>query len=251
MYLVSEARLAQRLATEHGAAGIFMTQSGEALAREDPIALEVFMHAAAQLTKSGWGGKQRENYDRIGAGGLSHVYALPGYEDKCVKVVAPDTHRYARGRSDIESPRLPNIDTEVRFMDRVGKHLRQQPGTRVKTPTQFAAARFRFGSVSLQERVPSNYASINDLIDEANKAGVRTLGLDEQAILAYKRASLALKSSLLRFGVSDMHDEDHYVCTGNFLIDRELLASGDIYIIDLIGRGRFHEIGARVLSRFS
>lgn len=225
--------VAQGLEREHGARLNF-TPSGVDLLEAEPALMETFLGTAQQLAIPP--APAPGEIEWIDRGRFGHVYGLPGYPDKCIKLVAARTMHDSR-KSGIQYHR-PNLNIEMRFMHAVSRYLDGQ-STGVSAPTPYGVAKFgRQGTVMLQERIPESFVSLKRLLHEAGEDDEKIDNVESYTAWAFEKATLALENSPLRLGVRDMKGEGNVVNKGNLLIDREALTQGNIYIIDLIGHGR-------------
>ncbi|MDB5164845.1 MAG: hypothetical protein JWL89_471 [Candidatus Saccharibacteria bacterium] len=232
------------------AESVYLTEAGRDLLEESPEAIDSFLRASSLLASRCHPPAGRFEY--VGAGSVGKIYGVPDHAGLCLKVATPRTIEGAWETGPWDSNihiKPPDLLTEVRYMDAVKKHLDKRPEVLVTTPTQYGRVKFDYGTVSLQERIPSDYASIHDL---GSKLEEKETFITEQGEIAINRTVRALGRSILRFGAGDMRKPSSRVNSGNFLIHSEQLADDSlIYVVDLVGFGFQRQALAKSVLKFA
>lgn len=227
----------------------YLSPSGQELLETDPDAIEAFIHAGYRLTQTT---VTYGDFEWIDRGRFSHIYGLPGHDDKCVKVVSSRTMHDSWMTE--RCPRLPNLVNEARFMHAVGRRLGHNVPVEVLAPKQYAVVRFAGGAALLQERIPEEFAVMDKLLKKAERNEEETEAelVKRSGLLAVKKLTRALGHSMLRFGAGDIIGELNEVNLGNFFIEREKPAEQSrFYVIDLVGRQISRRLLAFAASAFS
>jgi hypothetical protein len=228
-------RTAAELKSQYDARRLFLTEQGVDLLQTDPAVVENFMATAYQLLEGP--PVKPGTFEWVGRGQVSEVYGLPGAENKCVKIASPNT-QHDSWRTGLVAP-VPNLTLEARFMKVIGEQLAKKPEAGIKSPVQYGAVKFADGSALLLERVPSDFISLRSLILKARGDSEREAFLNQQAVQAYRRTRPVLSNPLVRLASADMHGTLGKINAGNFLVDRNRLADGPFYLIDLVGHAMF------------
>jgi hypothetical protein len=231
-----------------------LTPYGEELAEVGPQVVEAFLDESVRLYSGIGTDYNRDQY--IGGGFYGHVYEFYQRDEMCIKIVSPSTIKRPKGEWGNVCLSVPNLKTETRFIHALHAFLAEREEANISVPTQYAVAKFAQGYALLQERIPREYVTFRQLINDALSNDDRAMQahLNERELAVANRVKRVLRYSPLRFGITDFDNgKRRGVNSGNVFIERDSVDSdtGQVYIIDLVDRARRNHARAALATLLS
>ena len=241
-----ERQLVTTAASPGAVLDVYVSHNGQKLYESSPDTMAAFLEFAQG---GDWVGA------RIGQGMTSSVYELHGL-DLCVKktdvLTLENIGRSLRGWE----PLAPNLVHEAKFMNAVQKKLAKRPKNGVRAPKQFAAVRTPKGSASLQELIPRNYRTIEDLLRITRGQYETQEEIINRGNRAVRKTRRALGFSALRLGAGELgrplfgsvNTRNVFLEIGSVHKDSKEV---DAYVIDLVGPLAIQGLIAKSVAKIS